>query len=328
MLKNIIVTAVLVLLSILLINSLPLWHWLLFNIIYKHFVGLIVLVGLTIGAVILIATMNRRHDAVFGTFGAICLWAILLGGYFWWSSDVYGTALSQSFEPEKLGKQVPEISNIRYVPFEVAKTAAKGRQQDPTKQVGDLDPVIINNQFLWVAPSIPNGIGNWLSGSVDGLLVEQDNQSVSFDPQSFTCGEGMAFNHDVVWNLLSKRYRADYPEVHYIKTDKEWLAMSPYKTYRFVFPVFVPQWGGVMVVHSDCTIEDLPPEKAQADPRFKGQRLFPEELVRDYAKSWGYRFGGLANVLFYHQNDIEENPRLLVTTRCPTPFPPVWAPNG
>lgn len=310
----------------------PMWHWLFFGWVWRHIVGWIATVSLFGTAVYCAFQACKRWFSEYGgkfrwnwlgwAFLPMALWL----GYLYFSADTYGRAVAHSFEP-KIVRELPNTTSVRYLPYEVALTYARARQENPTKQVGDIDPIQIGEKFFWLAPRIPNGIANSLFSQTDGVVLISDDGGSKFEPQSFTCGEGMAIRDAVAWRLFSKRFAAEYPEIFYLRIEDEWVAIAPYVTYRFVFPVFVPQWGGVMLVHPDCVIEDLTPAQAQADPRLEGQRLFPEALARAYAGAWGYRFGGLWNIIFLHREQVEI-PNLEGTeNEMPYFLPTSWGPQ-
>lgn len=301
----------------------PLWHWLFFSLIWRHIVGWIVLV-----IVIVLALAGLVFgDTEAGRFYWLTVVAILLAlGYLYWSTDVYGRAVANSFEPE-IVQEVPDTTNIRYTPYEVSLAFARARQKNPTRKVGDIDPVEIEGKFYWLAPRIPNGIGNRISGQADGVILIAEDGTARFEPQTFHCGEGMIFGDAISWKLFSTRYAAEYPEIFYLRIDDHWVAMAPYVTYDFHFPVWVPRWGGVMLVHPDCTVEDLTPEQAQADPRLQGKRLFPEALAKTYSLRWGYRFGGLWNRLWNHKEEVEVANLKGTENEMPYYLPTEWGPQ-
>lgn len=316
--------------------TMPLWHWLLFGWLYRHAVGWVVTATLTAAAVISVRKESARIKPRYYSIGFgkemwlysrwVLLCVVLLCGYLYFSTDTYGRAVTHSFEPE-IVQELPDTTCVRYIPYEVSLAFAQARQENPTKKTGDIDPVEIGGEFFWIAPRIPNGIGNWLFSQTDGVILVSEDGASRFEPQVFKCGEGMAFRHAIAWQLFQTRFAAEYPEIFYLQMEDEWVAMAPYITYAFHFPVFVPKWGGVMLVHPDCVIEDLTPEQAQANPRLEGQRLFPEALAKVYSGSWGYRFGGLGNILWRHWEQVEI-PNLEGTeNEMPYFVPTTWGPQ-
>lgn len=308
-------------------RTLPLWHWLFFGLIYRHIVGwtvTVVLLAIAIYFIILASRDSWRTDWRFIWLALLCL--PLWVGYLCWSTDVYGRTVAFSFEPEVV-QELPDTTNVRYIPYEVAQAFARARQEDPTKMVGDIDPILMDGEFYWVSPRIPNGIANFFFRQTDGILLVAEDGTIEFEPQVFQCGEGMAIGDAIAWRLFSKRYQAEYPEIFYLKIDGTWTAMAPYVTYDFRFPVFVPKWGGVMLVHPDCQIEDLSPNQAQTDPRLVGQRIFPEALARIYSLSWGYRFGGLWNIWWTHQEQVEVANLEGTKNEMPYYLPTTWGPQ-
>lgn len=218
--------------------------------------------------------------------------------------------IAAQMSPEVI-TQLPETERVRFVPIEVAETLAQNKQEDSRLAVGDMDPIDFNGNFLWVAPRVPNGFVNSFVHRMDGFMVVDEDTNLTVVRQSFRFGEGMLLHHWIGWQLLMRDYWAKYPEFFYlpVETDGGYLGVAPYIGYRFQFPVQVPYWAGVMVFHSDGTIEDLTVEQALSDSRFEGQRLFPEELARYQAASWAYK-EGILNAWFTHHDQVEI-PRLV-----------------
>lgn len=308
----------------------PLWHWLIFSLIFRHIVGWLVWAALLLTFFTCIKRVERRvgwQTEVDWRYVAVVFLCLFVGvGYLYFSTDTYGRALAYSFEPEKT-QELPDTTKVRYIPYEVSLAFAQALQENPTKKAGDIDPVEIGGQFFWLAPRIPNGIGNWLFSQTDGVMLVAEDGTVEFEPQVFNCGEGMAVTDSIAWQLFRKRFAAEYPEIFYLQIEDEWVAMAPYVTYRFVFPVFVPQWGGVMLVHPNCAVEDLTPQQAQADPRLEGQRIFPEALAKAYSLKWGYRFGGLWNILWLHREQVEVADLEGTENEMPYFVPTTWGPQ-
>ncbi|GCE46113.1 hypothetical protein EI42_01175 [Thermosporothrix hazakensis] len=144
-----------------------------------------------------------------------------------------------------------------------------------------------------------------------------------------TFGEGMAFNRSIEWQTYSRRFNSDIDTPYYILTStNEVLTLVPSIGYHFQFPAMVPFWESTYVIHPDGTIENLSPERIQQDPRFQGQRLFPEGLAREIGNSWGYR-DGIWNALFIHRNQVEpvsfEHDENQMPYLLPATDSPIWA---
>src|SRR5215204_5496066 len=189
-------------------------------------------------------------------------------------------------------EEMPDTTRVRYLPYEVAARFGQNTQDDSTLVLGDFEPLDNNEGGIdWVAPREPNGAWNSFINNQDGVMVIKPDGSAELVSQEFKWGEGMALHRNVAWKLKRERFFVHHTNQYYVLHDGELLGLVPYVSYRFSFPVMVPQWGGVMVVHPDGEIEDLSPEEAITDGRFEGERLYPEQLARKVGDVWKYRNG-------------------------------------
>jgi hypothetical protein len=137
-------------------------------------------------------------------------------------------------------------------------------------------------------------------------MVIYSNGSQKILEQKFKYGEGMIFTDRISWVLAWKHYLSYVPDVYYVMDENtsELLIMAPYIGYQFEFPVMVPFWKGIMVIHANGEIEDLSPKEAIADARFKNQRLYPEKLARYIGDAWQYKNGiwNTVGLVGKHQN--------------------------
>jgi hypothetical protein len=196
-----------------------------------------------------------------------------------------------SIEAQEI-EEMPDTTGVRYLPYEVAARFGQNTQDDSTLVLGDFEPLDNEEGGIdWVAPREPNGVWNSFTNNQDGVMVIKPDGSAELVSQEFKRGEGMALHRNVAWQLKRERFFVHHTNQYYVLHEGELLGLVPYVSYRFSFPVMVPQWGGVMVVHPDGEIEDLSPEEAIADERFEGERLYPEQLARKVGDVWKYRNG-------------------------------------
>src|ERR671921_110802 len=196
-----------------------------------------------------------------------------------------------SIEAQEI-EEMPDTTGVRYLPYEVAARFGQNTQDDSTLVLGDFEPLDNEEGGIdWVAPREPNGVWNSFINNQDGVMVIKPDGSAELVSQEFKRGEGMALHRNVAWKLKRERFFVHHTNQYYVLHDGELLGLVPYVSYRFSFPVMVPQWGGVMVVHPDGEIEDLSPEEAITDGRFEGERLYPEQLARKVGDVWKYRNG-------------------------------------
>lgn len=189
-------------------------------------------------------------------------------------------------------EEMPDTTGVRYLPYEVAARFGQNTQDDSTLVLGDFEPLDNEEGGIdWVAPREPNGLWNSFVNNQDGVMVIKPDGSAELVSQEFKRGEGMALHRNVAWQLKRERFFVRHTDQYYVLHDGELLGVVPYISYKFSFPVMVPRWGGVMVVHPDGEIEDLSPEEAITDGRFAGERLYPEQLARKVGDVWKYRNG-------------------------------------
>ncbi len=196
-----------------------------------------------------------------------------------------------SIKPNEI-EEMPDTTGVRYLPYEVAARFGQNTQDDSTLVLGDFEPLDNEEGGIdWVAPREPNGVWNSFINNQDGATIIKPDGSAELVSQEFKRGEGMALHRNVRWKLMRERFFVDHTNQYYVLHNGELLGLVPYVSYKFSFPVMVPQWGGVMVVHPDGEIEDLSPEEAINDGRFEGERLYPEQLARKVGDVWKYRNG-------------------------------------
>ena len=209
-----------------------------------------------------------------------------------------------SIEAEEI-KEMPDTTGIRFLPYDVAARFGQNTQDDSTLVLGEFEPLDNGEGGIdWVAPRVPNGPYNSIAENQDGVMVIQPDGSAEVVNQEFRRGEGMALYRNVEWKLKRKKFFAHHTNQYYVLDGEKLLGIVPYISYSFSFPVMVPRWGGVLVVHPDGEIENLSPEEAIRDGRFEGERLYPEQLARKVGDVWKYR-KGYWNTWFAHKDEAQ-----------------------
>jgi hypothetical protein len=199
--------------------------------------------------------------------------------------------------------EMPDTTGIRFLPYDVAARFGQNTQDDSTLVLGDFEPLDNGEGGIdWVAPREPNGPWNSLVNNQRGVMVIDPDGSAEIVDEEFRRGEGMAFHRNVEWRLKRSKFFAHHTNQYYVLDGEEPLGVVPYITYRFSFPVMVPRWGGVLVVHPDGEVENLSPEESINDERFEGERLYPEQLARKVGDVWKYR-NGYWNTWFAHEDE-------------------------
>ena len=263
----------------------PLFHGLAMALYINWPFFLVILVGVVLGGY-LWNTGDKDPAKVIVVVAAIAAVAYMLT-----AAPLRDLKYLDSIEPNEV-EEMPDTTGVRYLPYEVAARFGQNTQDDSTLVLGDFEPLDNDAGGIdWVAPREPNGVWNSFTNNQDGVMVIKPDGSAELMNQEFKRGEGMALHRNVAWHLKRERFFVHHTNQYYVLHDGELLGLVPYVSYRFSFPVMVPQWGGVMVVHPDGEIEDLSPEEAIKDGRFEGERLYPEQLARKVGDVWKYRNG-------------------------------------
>ena len=230
--------------------------------------------------------------------------AIATLAYLFASAPLRELRYLDSIEAEEI-KEMPDTTGLRFLPYDVAARFGLNTQDEPTLMLGDFEPLDNGEGGIdWVAPREPNGLYNSLVNNQDGVMVIQPDGSAEIIRQEFKRGEGMALYRNVGWQLKREKFFAHHTNQYYVLDGEELLGVVPYISYRFSFPVMVPKWGGVLVVHPDGEIENLSPQEAIQDGRFEGERLYPEQLARKVGDVWKYR-NGYWNTWFAHEDEAQ-----------------------
>jgi hypothetical protein len=209
-----------------------------------------------------------------------------------------------SIEAEEI-EEMPDTTGIRFLPYDVAARFGQNTQDESTLVLGEFEPLDNGEGGIdWVAPRVPNGPYNSIAENQGGVMVVQPDGSAEIVNQEFRRGEGMALYRNVEWRLKRKKFFAHHTNQYYVLDGEKLLGIVPYISYRFSFPVMVPRWGGVLVVHPDGEVENLSPEEAIKDSRFEGERLYPEQLARMVGDVWKYR-KGYWNTWFAHEDEAQ-----------------------
>ena len=276
----------------------PVFHGLVMAL-YVNWPFFLVVVGGTVLGAYLWSTGDKDPAKIVAVVAAIAALAYLFA-----SGPLRELRYLDSVEAEEI-KQMPDTTGLRFLPYDVAARFGLNTQDEPTLVLGDFEPLSNGEGGIdWVAPREPNGPWNSMVNNQNGVMVIQPNGSAEIVNQEFKRGEGMALYRNVGWQLKREKFFAHHTNQYYVLDGEELLGVVPYISYRFSFPVMVPKWGGVLVVHPDGEIENLSPEEAVKDGRFEGERLYPEQLARKVGDVWKYR-NGYWNTWFAHEDEAQ-----------------------
>ena len=276
----------------------PVFHGLVMGLYVNWPFFLVVMVGTVLGAYLWsIGDKDpAKIVAVVATIAALA--------YLFTATPLRDLKYLASVEAEEI-KEMPDTTGLRFLPYDVAARFGQNTQDDSTLVLGDFEPLDNGEGGIdWVAPRVPNGLYNSLVNNQDGVMVIQPDGSAEIISQEFKRGEGMALYRNVGWKLKREKFFAHHTNQYYVLDEEELLGIVPYISYRFSFPVMVPRWGGVLVVHPDGEIENLSPQEAINDGRIEGERLYPEQLARKVGDVWKYR-NGYWNTWFAHKDEAQ-----------------------
>jgi len=276
----------------------PVFHGLVMALYVSWPFVLVVVVGTVLGAYLW--NIGDKDPAKLVAVVA----AVAALAYLFVSAPLRDLRYLDSIEAEQI-EEMPDTTGLRFLPYDVAARFGLNTQDEPTLVLGDFEPLDNGEGGIdWVAPREPNGPWNSVVNNQDGVVVIQPDGSAESVSQEFKRGEGMALYRNVGWQLTREKFFAHHTNQYYVLDGEELLGVVPYISYGFSFPVMVPRWGGVLVVHPDGEIEDLSPEEAKKDGRFEGERLYPEELARRVGEVWKYR-NGYWNTWFAHKDEAQ-----------------------
>jgi len=265
--------------------------------LWKHWPGLILL-----GLVLASGVMAVGRPVI---FMPLAIFFFIL----WVSSGIFGEAWRYEAYLDETNIQniqtEPETIGFRFLPLEVAEATATNKISDPTVTPGNADPLINNSQAKWIVPLEPNNFSTKYTGKQPGDLVINTTADVTQDNTEFDPGYGLCcFNRGIGWNSVGKKFWADYNPRNYMTVlDGETVIVQPYLSYhlswRGIIPLEVPQYDGILVFHSDESIEDL--SSSEATSKYPGGRFFPEEMAEYFSHAYQYK-DGIWNAWFTHQN--------------------------
>lgn len=276
----------------------PVFHGLVMTLYLNWPFFLVVVVGTVLGAY-LWSIGDKDPAKIVAVVAAVAALA-----YLFVSGPLRDLRYLDSIEAGEI-QEMPDTTGLRFLPYDVAARFGLNTQDEPTLVLGDFEPIDNGDGGIdWVAPREPNGPWNSIVNNQDGAVVIEPDGSAESISQEFRRGEGMALYRNVSWQLTREKFFAQHTNQYYVLDGEELLGVVPYITYGFSFPVMVPRWGGVLVVHPDGEIEDLSPQEATNDGRFEGERLYPEELARKVGEVWKYR-NGYWNTWFAHKDEAQ-----------------------
>ena len=217
----------------------------------------------------------------------------------------YSVLLSQVVAGKITYNPVQVLSSstaFRYLPLPVVERISKDRYMEPTHRLYDFQPMVVGENFAWVAPRTPDGFVNTFRLRANGVMIIYDDGTTRLIDRTLQISEGQRLQRNINWALFKEQYFMDLSEFIYVPYEDDIFIVAPYIRWRFAFPVRYPELAGVFVVDSAGSIRRYSVEEAKDLPFI--QRIFPERLARLYADAYALKHG-LANFLFFHEDQTE-----------------------
>ncbi|MFW5703206.1 MAG: hypothetical protein ACOCXQ_00010 [Patescibacteria group bacterium] len=261
-------------------------HWVVFGLIFRNSV---VWLTIIVAFASLVMTHSARRTARWVSLSTCILFAF---------ASLFMVFNNHAIEKHRLVNQqvyhsfeaLPEDMTVVRTPYQVAQRKIESTFSKPGYQPGEVEPI---NEPLqgtgWVAPHQPQGL-RWGRGKVDGVtILSRDLNATQVAGELTYVENGFAWN-SVEWRVQFTVPGSTVDEVYLIRSGDSVLRVASLISYDFSFPVFVPKWGGVVIVNPDGSMERLTPEESAS--RFPGQPLFPLSLAEKIGDG------------FYHKESI------------------------
>jgi hypothetical protein len=205
-------------------------------------------------------------------------------------------------------------SKPRVVTKAVASRYASNTLNFPQYRIEGGDITVRNGTPYWSYALAPDGAFNYYTKRQHGtVLVDMTRQNADVDTVvgDLRKGIGPAFYNNYRFTTLKRaNYLVEYDDPFMVVHEDEQHVAVPYTKPVFHWlplPYTTPEWGGVVLIDSQGTVEDLSPAEARAHPVLQEQKLYPFELTRERVAATKYR-NGIVNTFTAHEDEIEVAP--------------------
>ncbi|WP_245154581.1 ABC transporter permease [Halorussus marinus] len=239
---------------------------------------------------------------------------------------VAGTGAAGLFAGEELGTSTMADSEVtgglsevdpdrpRVVTKSVASRYASNTLNFPQYRISGGDITVYNGTPHWSYALSPDGTWNHLTKQQHGtVLVDMTRQNAQTEVVTgdLRKGIGTAFYNHYKWHTVKNgEYLVDYEDPFMVVHEGEQYVAVPYTKPEFHWtpvPHTTPEWGGVALIDSEGSLEDLSPAEARSHPVLEGQKLYPLSLARQKVAATKYR-NGIVNTFTSHRDEIEVAP--------------------
>jgi hypothetical protein len=265
-----------------------------------------------------LAVLARRHLGALasGQVGLVVFALVLFVGAgatgLLAGEEVGRTTMDRAATAESLSETDP--GKPRVVTKSVASRYASNTLNFPQYRVAGGDVTVRNGTPYWSYALAPDGTFNYLTKQQHGtVLVDMTRQNAEVDTVvgDLRKGIGPAFYNEYRFSMLKRaNYLVEYDDPFMVVDGGEQYIAVPYTKPEFHWlplPYTTPEWGGVVLIDGDGTVEDLSPAEAREHPVLAEQKLYPFELARQKVAATKYR-NGILNTYTSHEDEIEVAP--------------------
>ncbi|WP_204959942.1 hypothetical protein [Salinigranum salinum] len=265
-----------------------------------------------------IAVVARRHvgSLASGQFGLVVFVLVLVAGAgltgFLAGEEIGKSTMDSAPTAENLSETDP--AKPRVVTKSVASRYASNTLNFPQYRIEGGDITVRNGTPYWSYALAPDGAYNHYTKRQHGtVLVDMTQQNAEVDTVvgDLDKGVGPAFYNNYRFAMLKQaNYLVEYGDPFMVVHESDQYIAVPYTKPEFHWlplPYTTPEWGGVVLVGPDGSIEDLSPAEARDHSGLEEQKLYPFALAREKVAATKYR-NGIVNTFTSHEDEIEVAP--------------------
>jgi hypothetical protein len=200
-----------------------------------------------------------------------------------------------------------DAQNPRILTKNVSENYVANTLNLPQYQALRPDITFINETPHWSYSLSPDGARNHFILKQRGAAyvdMTEQNAQVKSTSDGVEKGIGTAWYNHYNWQSLKKsEYLVSYRDPLLVPHQNETYVAVPYIKPSFHMrwtpvpvPYTTPEWGGVVLVSPNGSVDRLSPAEARSHPVLEGQRLYPFELAERRVRSTRFR-NGIVNTL-------------------------------
>jgi hypothetical protein len=290
----------------------PWLHGIVYGVYTAPILPFAAVVGLGIAAL----ARRRFGSLASGQFGFVVFVLVLVAGAgltgLLAGEDIGKTTMDRAATAENLSETDP--AKPRVVTKSVASRYASNTLNFPQYRIQGGDITVRNGTPYWSYALAPDGAYNHYTKRQHGTVlvdVTQQNAEVETVVGDLEKGVGPAFYNNYRFAMLKQaNYLVEYGDPFMVVHENDQYVAVPYTKPEFHWlplPYTTPEWGGVVLIGPDGSIEDLSPAEARNRSVLQEQKLYPFELAREKVAATKYR-NGIVNTFTSHEDEIEVAP--------------------